>query len=429
MVHVIPETFCNVANTTYSAAGRVWSNYKTLVDVVADCTEMSGSDETGKEWGDMFQSNLRNLAQTSESIVMAMSNYGGVLYQLGQNHAQAETANGGGPVNLPPEQSATATSCFMLADCTGGSGEGMQTFVDLANEIGIPIPDGDTGKLSKMHDALLEFAKFDQGQSSWNLADASQQLDSLSSPEIDVVVEDLEELQSVIDNLKETAQKMAESCNDHKTWLDETRDKMIEQIKELGKELAVDLAEGIALSFITVGIGGLVKAAHTATKIKKYGKIIRGLLDAAKGAKALGKATYLKDVGRFTRWGKQIERFKFLRRVDASDAEVWAKNARIKGRVGEDAAGINPGVPKEKVTINGRPRVPDRMDADLRELEEVKNVKNLSYTQQLRDMKAIADQRGYKFILTVDNNTVLNGPLQQAVNNGEIVLRRIDMSR
>ena len=58
---------------------------------------------------------------------------------------------------------------------------------------------------------------------------------------------------------------------------------------------------------------------------------------------------------------------------------------------------------------------------------EVKNVGRLSFTRQLRDLSAFAKARGFTFELTVraGNETRLSGPLQQAINAGDIVLRRL----
>jgi Restriction endonuclease fold toxin 7 len=56
-------------------------------------------------------------------------------------------------------------------------------------------------------------------------------------------------------------------------------------------------------------------------------------------------------------------------------------------------------------------------------LTEVKNVDKLSYTQQIRDYAAYASQNGLKVELHVRPSTTLSGPLQQAINNGQITLK------
>lgn len=58
---------------------------------------------------------------------------------------------------------------------------------------------------------------------------------------------------------------------------------------------------------------------------------------------------------------------------------------------------------------------------------EVKNVKSLSYTSQLRDYVAYAKAHGYEFSLFIRSGdaTKLSGPLQQAIRDGDIVLFKV----
>jgi RHS repeat-associated protein len=94
------------------------------------------------------------------------------------------------------------------------------------------------------------------------------------------------------------------------------------------------------------------------------------------------------------------------------------------GRLGEAAvrAVVNIG-PATRITVNGVNRIPDGLTA--RVLSEVKNVGSLSYTRQLRDFAAFAQQTGRQFDLYVRPNTQLSGPLLDAINAGYINLRYI----
>jgi hypothetical protein len=76
-----------------------------------------------------------------------------------------------------------------------------------------------------------------------------------------------------------------------------------------------------------------------------------------------------------------------------------------------------------RITVNGATRVPDGLTA--RALSEVKNVGSLSYTQQLRDFAAFAQQTGRQFDLYVRPSTQLSGPLLDAIRAGQINLRYI----
>ena len=69
-------------------------------------------------------------------------------------------------------------------------------------------------------------------------------------------------------------------------------------------------------------------------------------------------------------------------------------------------------------------RFPDQISDIEYVVREVKNVSQLSYTKQLRDYVAIAQREGYTFELIVRKDTKLSIPLQNAINRGEIILRR-----
>jgi RHS repeat-associated protein len=69
-------------------------------------------------------------------------------------------------------------------------------------------------------------------------------------------------------------------------------------------------------------------------------------------------------------------------------------------------------------------RIPDTLNKEARVLGEVKNVKYLPYTRQLRDFAAYAEQQGFRFQLTVRQGTQLSGPLQREVDAGKIILER-----
>ena len=95
------------------------------------------------------------------------------------------------------------------------------------------------------------------------------------------------------------------------------------------------------------------------------------------------------------------------RRVDPTPAERVNDNRR-KGSRAEQRAGIDPTVSKQRIPVKnpkpGKPkyRIPDEIDRENRVLREVKNVKTLTATQQLRDMAEWARDNGYKMVIVVD---------------------------
>ena len=77
--------------------------------------------------------------------------------------------------------------------------------------------------------------------------------------------------------------------------------------------------------------------------------------------------------------------------------------------------------PKVGYTMpSGITRFPDDIDPKTNVLTEVKNVKSLSFTQQLRDYAAYAQENGLTFNLYVRPSTQMSGPLRAAIANKEI---------
>jgi Restriction endonuclease fold toxin 7 len=101
--------------------------------------------------------------------------------------------------------------------------------------------------------------------------------------------------------------------------------------------------------------------------------------------------------------------------------------ARKLGKAGEEAAGIVKNTERiASATKTAKYRIPDKLDHAARVIGEVKNVKSLSYTNQLKDFAAYAEKNKYAFELWVRPTTKLSGPLQKQVEAGKITLRLLE---
>ena len=105
-------------------------------------------------------------------------------------------------------------------------------------------------------------------------------------------------------------------------------------------------------------------------------------------------------------------------------AALLRLNAEL-GRLGEEAVGIPANAPKPSIKIpeSGVTRYPDRLTQET--IEEVKNVKYLAFTQQLRDYLAHAQNNDLTFILHARPDTTYSGLLRQLIDAGHIELRYI----
>ena len=108
------------------------------------------------------------------------------------------------------------------------------------------------------------------------------------------------------------------------------------------------------------------------------------------------------------------------------------QSARI-GKAGEIAAGISGTAKKRAIpSMSGSAvrRYPEHINDQYKTLTEVKNVKRLGYTKQLKDDVTWAKANGYKVRLIVRKarlgrpGTYLTGPLKQAIKRRDIYLKR-----
>ena len=113
-----------------------------------------------------------------------------------------------------------------------------------------------------------------------------------------------------------------------------------------------------------------------------------------------------------------------------ASALILSPGARLRlsaelGRLGEEAVGIPAHAPKPSIKISesGLTRYPDRL-TELT-IEEVKNVKYLAFTQQLRDYHAYAQNNDLTLILHARPDTTYSGPLRQLIDAGQIELKYI----
>ena len=154
---------------------------------------------------------------------------------------------------------------------------------------------------------------------------------------------------------------------------------------------------------------------------------------ASKTGKKVAKSVS-NDVHIITNWVANSRAWKWIRGVfsggKGSGVVEGASKGATKlspqqlGKFGEDAVKAVHNIgDKIKVTINGRVRIPDGLTGTT--LSEVKNVKSLSYTKQLRDYADYANKKGLQFDLYIRPNTKLSGPLQDAIVNGTINLKTI----
>jgi hypothetical protein len=90
------------------------------------------------------------------------------------------------------------------------------------------------------------------------------------------------------------------------------------------------------------------------------------------------------------------------------------------GKIGEKLSGIVKNTKMFKMA-SGNMRIPDGLTRTL--LQEVKNVKSLSLTSQLKDYMQFAKSTERTMGLFVRPNTYMSGPLQNAIKQYGVVVK------
>jgi RHS repeat-associated protein len=100
------------------------------------------------------------------------------------------------------------------------------------------------------------------------------------------------------------------------------------------------------------------------------------------------------------------------------------QRARALGIEGETSVrGAHDIGARRAITVNGRLRVPDGLTGST--LSEVKNTGYQSFTLQLRDYTFFGSQNGLRVELYVRGETILSGPLQRAIERGDLYIKLI----
>lgn len=137
-----------------------------------------------------------------------------------------------------------------------------------------------------------------------------------------------------------------------------------------------------------------------------------GTLASAVGAKISSAFSWLRD--------------RLSPTASAAEQQIAANSrtqiARTLGNAGESASGLAKNTTRiPSLTGTANYRIPDGLTNTT--LSEVKNESSLSYTSQLRDFAAYSQQQGLNFELYTRSTTQLTGPLQEAIEMGDILLR------
>ena len=104
-------------------------------------------------------------------------------------------------------------------------------------------------------------------------------------------------------------------------------------------------------------------------------------------------------------------------------SKVSMSRVRWLGKIGEKLSRLPKNTKHiDSLSKTAKYRIPDYLDKSNKIIGDVKNVKRLSYTNQLRDFMLYAEKNGYTYVIKIRKATQLSSTLKSLVDAGKIVL-------
>ena len=291
---VDPDTFYSVGIRLFELAGDVYDAFAVNVRILGETGTMAGTDDAGTAWAASYDGRASEVLGAVNDLTLAMENYGGVVIQAGYNHAVAEynaTPGNQGPPPERPREPPSIAGHLNAPPSAGGPGKGLfDNALGLVEQVGVPVPDGDTHKVDKAAQAWDRLATVYQTATVVEALEVNARAFSdTHTPEVEYIAKDLRELRDATSAILAGCSELAQSCKDYRAALDDLRNQLEDILTDLAVELAVTATIAVAASFISFGAAaaaGTAKAAHT---ISKFAKIIRSAVGAWKVSKNISK--------------------------------------------------------------------------------------------------------------------------------------------
>ncbi len=291
VIRVDPQVFYAAGRECIEAAAGFDAFFAVALGGLAECGEMAGSFDSGREWATAYDERAKDTIDTARDLVRALVNYSDILRELGYSHAQAD----GNPDNdeTPSSSLQFSPSSLYSPPSAGGPGQGLKDLIGigLIEELGVPVPDADTDKLDKAATIWNTMATGDVVVNSIaRLAKLPEKFEALNSTEIHYVDDDLRQLHGAATDLQHASGELAETCRNYRSAMGELRGKLQEILVDMVKELGVTLAFSAAGSVFSFGLAAGAGIAKGALTVKTAATAITTLVIAWKAAKVLGKA-------------------------------------------------------------------------------------------------------------------------------------------
>ncbi|WP_159922802.1 MULTISPECIES: polymorphic toxin type 24 domain-containing protein [Nocardia] len=286
---VDPRAYYQAATNCFDAASALRDSFLYIFAELSACGSMAGVDENGQEWARSYNTSAYEAVGFFQDVHSTLYAYGSALNDIGFTHARADATVKGAPQpDRPTDPGMPVFGPFSVPASAGGPGQGIvDKGINIISHIGIPVPDGDTGKLAKAADAWDRLGTIYQNTNARDkITIAASLFDSVTADDAGYIRDDLKSLANSIDQLLIACTQISQSCIAYKDALTELRTEIEGFLKSLAADLAIDAAITIGLSLISFGAGAVTAGKALLTVQKWAGKIKDGVL-AWRARKAL----------------------------------------------------------------------------------------------------------------------------------------------
>ncbi|MBF6337287.1 hypothetical protein IU450_15485 [Nocardia abscessus] len=286
---VDPKAYYQAATNCFDAASALRDSFLYIFAELSACGSMAGVDENGQEWARSYNTSAYEAVGFFQDVHSTLYAYGSALNDIGFTHARADATVKGAPQpDRPTDPGMPVFGPFSVPASAGGPGQGIvDKGINIISHIGIPAPDGDTGKLAKAADAWDRLGTIYQNTNARDkITIAASLFDSVTADDAGYIRDDLKSLANSIDQLLTACTQISQSCIAYKDALTELRDEIKGFLKSLAQDLAIDAAITVGLSLISFGAGTVTAGKALLTVQKWAGKIKDGVI-AWRARKAL----------------------------------------------------------------------------------------------------------------------------------------------
>ncbi|WP_225728349.1 MULTISPECIES: putative toxin [unclassified Nocardia] len=426
MTTVHPEWYWDVARQLGDLSTKLEQKLREL-DGNLDVSRSAGVHSTaGTGWAAAYSQSAADIFELTSLSAIAAGNFAKMVHTAGANHAEAENKNAPEksqiPIPPPPQVTSLQYSLHPTRLCNGGLGDIPDRWHLIDGRHKKAWADCDTGKIEH---ASQMFGKF-----SGDFKDVKLNLPgNPDEPEdVPMIRSAVDRFLNAVDDVSAFSGYLGSACHEvaDKSHIEREQIKQVLFYCEMTiNTWKITRAAPVLRWFVKKMIDAYIEELkdRAGRDVDALLTELDGFVDGAVQQTGGSMAGATGDV--------QLWLAPFLGRYARQGYPVTGRNLfdNIRaGRDGELRAGLDPNAPKRAVFVNGRTRIPDRIDDVNRQVTEVKNTNDTQGSaQQIHDESDWAAQNGYTMTLVVDNRTQLAPDTQQLVNEGRVTVIREEL--